>query len=106
MSAFTSIEEIFKKYSLSNVNKYKYLENDILNLYNNKIFDENVTDSNMILMIGTYYQTIENDYNLMKKYYLMAIKLNNSTSMYNLGNYYHNIKKDYNLMKKILFNGN
>jgi tetratricopeptide (TPR) repeat protein len=100
MSVFTSIEEIFKKYSLSYVNQYKYLENDILNLYNNKLFDKNTTDSNMISMIGRYYYDVEKDYNLMKKYYLMAIELNNSNTMNKLALYYKKNEKDYDLMKK------
>ena len=42
---------------------------------------------------GLYYQTIEKDYHLMKKYYLMAIEKGHSDAMFNFGLYYQTIEK-------------
>ena len=42
--------------------------------------------------LGNYYKTIEKNYDLMKKYYMMAIDINNDTNaMHNLSIYYGNI---------------
>jgi hypothetical protein len=49
---------------------------------------------------GLYYGDVTKDYDLMKKYYLMAIDKQNSGAMNNLGYYYRHIEKDYDLMKK------
>jgi len=46
------------------------------------------------------YQYTEKNYNLMKKYYLMAIELNNSDAMNNLAYHYQTVEKNYDLMKK------
>ena len=43
---------------------------------------------------------IEKDYELAKKYYVMAIECGNSDSMNNLGHYYATIDKNYELAKK------
>ena len=50
--------------------------------------------------LANYYQDVEKDYALMKKYYLMAIDLGNLLAMNNLANYYQYAEKDYALMKK------
>jgi len=50
--------------------------------------------------LADYYQFIENNYELMKKYYLMAIELNNSGAMNNLARHYQYNEKNYDLMKK------
>ena len=47
-----------------------------------------------------YYQFVEKDYDLMKKYYFMTIKY--PQSMHNLGIYYY-VEKNYELMKKCYF---
>ena len=39
-------------------------------------------------ILGNYYCDIEHNYELMKKYYLMAIENNSSDAMFNLGVYY------------------
>ena len=49
--------------------------------------------------LGEYYQDIDN-YEEMKKYYLMAINYNCANSMNNLGVYYKNIENNYDEMKK------
>ena len=48
--------------------------------------------------LGLYYKSIQ-DYDQMKKYYLMAIEKNNEKAMYNLAIYYKSIK-DYDQMNK------
>ena len=55
-------------------------------------------DSNAI-RLGMYFKNIEEDYVLMKKYY-MAITHANSDGMNSLAYYYEQIEKDYDLMKK------
>jgi hypothetical protein len=50
--------------------------------------------------LGFYYYQTEKNYDLMKKYYLMAIDGGLSNSMNDLGYYYLHIKKDYDMMKK------
>jgi tetratricopeptide (TPR) repeat protein len=55
--------------------------------------------SNEYFNFGWELQNIKN-YELMKKYYLMAIDKGNLKAMFNLGLYYHFIEKDYEMMKK------
>ncbi len=50
--------------------------------------------------LGFYYQNKERNYELMKKYYLMAIDKEDSYAMFNLGYYYMDEEKNYELMKK------
>lgn len=47
-----------------------------------------------------YYNFTEKNYELMKKYYWMAIALNDTDSMNSLGYYYYHVEKNYGLMKK------
>ena len=49
--------------------------------------------------LGNYYKEITN-YELMKKYYLMAIDKGHVDAMFNLGYYYETYEKDYKSMKK------
>ena len=51
--------------------------------------------------LGNLYYQIEKNYELAKKYYLMAIDKNNSDAVTNLGNLYYQIKKNM-IGKKIL----
>ena len=50
--------------------------------------------------LGWHHYTVDKNYDLMKKYYLMGVELGNSTVMNNLGNYYQHVEKNYGLMKK------
>ena len=50
--------------------------------------------------LGYYYQFTEINYELMKKYYLMAISKDNLIAMCNLAYYYRHKEKNYDLMKK------
>jgi TPR repeat protein len=54
---------------------------------------------NSMVGLARYYDNIEKDYDMMKKYYLMAIDYGNINSMLTLGQYYGNTK-DYDMMKK------
>ena len=49
--------------------------------------------------LGLYHQFESKNYDLMKKYYLMAIELGDAKCMDNLGYYYQHIEKDYEMMK-------
>jgi tetratricopeptide (TPR) repeat protein len=76
--------------------------NNIYDLYFNNNIRE-IDNDIECLYYGIYYK-INKNYELMKKYYLMAIENNathsNSYAMNNLGSYYYDIEKDYDLMKK------
>jgi TPR repeat protein len=50
-------------------------------------------------ILGDYYKD-EKSYDLMKKYYLMAIEKDNSEAMTNLGHHYRYVEKNKNLMLK------
>jgi len=94
------IINILEKYDL----KYVKIENEnslekIYNLFKNNIFEEPSTDVEYYYY-GNYYDEIEENYDLMKKYYLMAIELNHSYAMYNLAQHYQYPEKNYELMKK------
>tara|TARA_R110001599_G_scaffold54300_1_gene151116 strand:+ start:1090 stop:1962 length:873 start_codon:yes stop_codon:yes gene_type:complete len=71
----------------------------IYNLWVNNIFEEPELQTE-IFYYGSYYQNVEKNYDLMKKYYLLGIKLNDVLSMHNLANYYNIVEKNYDLMKK------
>jgi hypothetical protein len=74
-----------------------------------KLFCENIIydpkDAIEHFYLGCYYWNVEDDCDLMKKYYFTAIELGSIDAMTNLGSYYQFNEKDYDLMKKILFNG-
>jgi hypothetical protein len=101
------MEEFILNYMKAHRIEYVKIENHeiinhIYNLYKYGI-DERDTlkmeDGIIDLYYGVYYEIKEN-YNQMKKYYLMAIEKDYSLAMYNLGYYYQHIGKDYNLSKK------
>src|SRR5438552_2937590 len=71
----------------------------IHNLLINNIIFEPLT-SIELLYLAIYYREISQNYELMKKYYLMAIDKGNSDAMNNLGYYYDKIEENYDLMKK------
>jgi len=65
----------------------------------NRIENLEISDSTIDLYYGVYFK-IKQDYDQMKKYYLMAIEKGNEYAMNNLGFHYEHIEKDYELMKK------
>jgi len=94
-----TLEELRDKYNL------KLTDEDdrelfvlIMNGDFNRDFDS--MDSNELHYIGTYYHHVEKNYDIMKKYYLMAINKGNTMAMYRLGYYYHFVEKKYDEMKK------
>ena len=78
-------------------------ESDLLAIYD--LFKNNKVGDNYSSMIcfyyGFYYFKIK-EYDLMKKYYLMAIEYNDDKAMCELGYYYYRIENNYNLAKKYL----
>ena len=64
--------------------------------YNTNILNK---DNKALYNLGCKYYKKQN-YELMKKYYLISIDKDNSDSMNNLGYYYKNIENNYDLMKK------
>ena len=76
-------------------------ESDLLVIYD--LFKNNIpgTNYNSIICLyhGLYYEHLKK-YDLMKKYYLMAVDYNNYAAMYNLACYYENNEINYDLMKK------
>ena len=97
---FNSFEEICDKfnYNKDKNERYDYLSEYILNLYNHKIIENDSADK--LFWNGNYYRNIKRNYDEMKKYYLMAIDLNNSDAMNKLGIYYQIIEKNYDETKK------
>jgi hypothetical protein len=79
----------------------KYFSRKIYNLFiKNDIFSPNEnTLKDDYFCLGLFCKLKEN-YDLMKKYFLLAISLEDLNSMYELGDYYKNIEKNYDLMKK------
>lgn len=73
-----------------------YVNGNMIDINNFYLEDKSI----LLLYVGAYYETIEKNYELMKKYYLMAIELNYYNAMYNLGYYYKYIEKNYELMEK------
>ena len=77
-------------------------ESDLLiiyDLFKNDIIGNNL-NSIICLYYGFYYGNIIKDYDLMKKYYLLAIDYHNIDAMVNLAHYYQHIEKNHDLMKK------
>jgi len=117
---FTSLKDISDKYSIVfNDNELPYT-NLILEMYNNENINPkkyDIEDVVILNLIGQYYHHIftnkvikryyfsrfyyrAKDYDLMKKYYLMAIEKDYGPSMHNLACYYYSVEKNYELMKK------
>ena len=99
---FLNIKEICLKYNKIYDDKYEYLSEFILLLFNSNDINNNLNlenDDNKFLWIGLYYYEVKKDYEQMKKYYLMAIELGNDKAMCNLSNYYFKVEKNYEQMK-------
>ena len=72
------------------------------NKFTIKLLDKFKVDDNILInyKLGNFYYKTEQNYELAKKYYLMAIDKNNSDAMNHLGNLYYEIEHDYKLAKK------
>ncbi len=97
---FNNIKEIENRYGLTFSDEAKLQQDLIVNIYNNNFEKHFDYDNFTLSKIGEYYQYVEQDYDQMKKYYLMAIEKGDGYSMYKLGYYYDEIEKDYDQMKK------
>jgi hypothetical protein len=80
----------------------KYIKQFLKININNSIEKEKiqVDKSEDIYKLGYHYQYTEQNYELMKKYYLMAIDKGHIDAMNYLGHYYQEIEHNYELMKK------
>ena len=69
--------------------------------YINSLFSSDFKNAGELLYsLGNYYVVKYRNYDLMKKYYLMAINKGNPDAMNSLGYHYYGHEKNYNLMKK------
>ena len=89
-----------KKYDVTFDDTYKSYKNIIFDIFDNNNINYDLNDSKILNILGIYYELKMENYDEMKKYYLMAIELNNVEAMYNLGFYYQYIEKNYDEMKK------
>jgi len=99
---YNSIYEIKNKYNLLYDDKIELYDDIIFKLFNNKIaiFELNLEDSNILNIIGLYFQYHEKNYERMKLYYEMAIdQYKNSFAMLNYGIYYYYIEINYDIAK-------
>ena len=73
--------ELFSKFNVKcDENTDEELFVHIMNGNFNKDIDEN-TDPNILFNIGKYYKNIEKNYDMMKKYLMMAIDKGNNNGM-------------------------
>ena len=77
-----------------------YYEEIIFDIFKDDNLNQDLTDKNIINIIGSYYQNKIRNYEKAKEYFLMAMKLNDSDAMYNLGILYEHGYKNYDEMKK------
>lgn len=99
---FNSLQDIYIKFkfNLDDINKYKCIENYILELFNNNCIELDSVNENILLWNGFYYCFVKKDYVEMKKCYIKAVEMGNDSAMNNLGIYYEKIEKNYPEMKK------
>ena len=96
--SYTSLKDLCKKNHIDYDEKFEYLEDYILQLFNEKIIINESLDSNILLWNGIYYE-IWGDKQKMIYFYEIAYILNNSDAMVNLGEYYQDKDIDYVKMK-------
>ena len=78
-----------------------YNDFEIINTYPKYLIRTYIkTNPNNYFELGFIYQFYYKNYDLMKKYYDMAIVLGNSDAMIYLAIYYQYIENNYELMKK------
>jgi TPR repeat protein len=93
---------------LKDIFKYKYC-NFLVDTFSRKIynlfikgiiFEPNNESDNESFYVGVYYNHININYSLAKKYYLISIDKGNIQAMCSLGLYYRFIERNWDLMKK------
>jgi TPR repeat protein len=97
------LKQLFEKFNVNySIDTYSFRR--IYDLFiNNVTFEPNINNIDYIddlYYLGIYYQYVNKNYDLMKKYYLQAIDKGNFNAMNNLGVYYQYIEINYELMKK------
>jgi hypothetical protein len=92
MDKINKIKQILSKYHVTNINIPNFLVDDIYNLIVNNIKCDvdSLNNDIMYLYSGIYYTYIEQNNELVKKYYLKAIDCGNDSAMNNLAHYYYN----------------
>jgi hypothetical protein len=85
------IEEKYEFIFLKDMDK-----NKIINLFNHDIIEE-YNDSKYWYYVGLYYERKIQNYDLMKKYYLLAIDRGNDSAKYIIRNLYKYVRKIFNL---------
>ena len=92
-----TVKNICKKHGIFYIANMESYSTDIINIMNGQIIQPE--HNNLLIWKGLYNHFVSHNYNIMKKYYLMAIEHGNSDAMNNLGLYYEKIK-EYATMKK------
>jgi len=98
-----TIDKIKHKYGISMCDIDNSILVDIFNSTNLDINKYDLENGKILNIIGLYYQYIKKNYELTKKYYLLAIEKENVDATYNLGRYYecfenHELMKVYYLL--------
>ncbi len=101
-NTFNSITEIEEAYDITLDIPDDVVSDEIIvkDVFNSKLVIP--LDSDKISLVNIqalYYQYIE-EYDVMKKYYLMAIEKGSVSALFNLASYYETIDKNYDDMKK------
>jgi TPR repeat protein len=94
------MDEIENKYCFDFKNDID--EKKIISLFKHDIIEE-YNDGKYWYYVGLYYERKIENYDLMKKYYFMAIDKGNTEAMVGLGEYYYLIENNCDLMKKYYF---
>ena len=93
-----TVKNICNKYDIKYDIEMEQYAKEIIDIMNGHM---NTTDNGFLLRWnGIYCEVITKDYEIMKKYYLMAIDHGDTKAMYNLGLYYHDTELNYILMEK------
>jgi len=101
---FNSLQQIRDEFNILFDTYCDCNENIVINIFNSEninINDYDLTDAFILCAIGNYYKYIKQNYDEMKKMFLMAIELKHVDAMNSLGVYYQTIEINYDEMKKL-----
>ena len=84
---------------MANADKIPNIEIDNVHMKQDLLMEIDTGSLDAMYCLGWYYQLIEKDYDLMKKYYFMAIDKDHSTALKNLEYYY---KKNKLLVERVI----